>query len=53
VLPNIKRQKEGKEIFDEEGVQFSSLNIVGTNIWPGICYMLNGFQNPARKSACR
>jgi len=28
--------------------------MVGTNIWPGICYLLdllNGFQNPARKSA--
>jgi len=28
----------------------SSLRIVGINIWPGICYLLNGFQNPARKS---
>jgi len=34
--------------------KFSSLKIVGRNIWPGICYLqnlLNGFQNPARKSA--
>jgi len=31
--------------------KFSSLKIVGTNILPGICYLLNGFQNPARKSA--
>jgi len=25
--------------------------LVGTNIWPGICYLLNIFQNPAGKSA--
>jgi len=28
--------------------------MVGTNIWPGLCYLLNllnSFQNPARKSA--
>jgi len=54
VLPNIKGRKAGKEFFDEEGVQVSSLKIVGTNTWPGICYLpnlLNGFPNPARKSA--
>jgi len=34
VLPNINRQKEGKEFFDE-GVKFSSLKTVGTSIWPG------------------
>jgi len=34
--------------------KFSSLKIAGTNIWPGIRHLLNllnGFQNPARKSA--
>jgi len=42
VLPNIKRQKEGKDCFDEEeGVKFSSLKTVGTSIWPGIGYLLN------------
>jgi len=41
VLPNIKRQKEGKEFFDEEGAQLSSLKTVGTSIWPEICYLLN------------
>jgi len=49
VLPNIKRQKEDKEFFDEKRVK-----VIGTNIWPGIRYLLNllnGFQNPARKSA--
>ena len=54
MLPNIKGRKAGKEFFDEEGVQVSSLKIVGTNTWPGICYLpnlLNGFPNPARKSA--
>jgi len=41
VLPHIKRQKEGKEFFDEEGVQSSYLKTAGTSIWPGICYLLN------------
>ena len=51
MLPNIKRQKVRKEFFDEEGEKFSPLKMVGTNIWPGICYLLNllnGFQNLAR-----
>jgi len=46
-----KRQKEGKVFFMKK---FSSLKIVGTNIWPEICYLLNllnAFQNSARKSA--
>jgi len=47
----MKRQNEGKEFFIKK---FLSLKIVGTNIWPEICYLLNllnAFQNPARKSA--
>ena len=54
VFPNIKCQKEGEEFFDEECVKFFISKMVGTNIWPGICYLLNllnVFQNPARKSA--
>ena len=51
MLTNIKRQKEGKEFFDEESANGSSLKSVGTNIRPGICCLLNGFQNPARKPA--
>jgi len=31
--------------------KFSSLKMIGRNIWAGICYLLNRFQNPARKSA--
>jgi len=46
----IKRQKKGKEFFDEVQ-KFTSLKTVGTNIWPEVCYLLNGFKNPARKSA--
>jgi len=48
------RKKEGNEFIDEEGVKVFITSIVGTNIWPGICYLLNLpniFQNPARKSA--
>jgi len=54
VLPNINRQKEGKEFLMKKVQKFPSLKIVGTNIWPGICYLLNllnGFHNLARKSA--
>jgi len=54
VFPKIKRHKEGKYFFDEEGVNIFISKMVGTNIWPGICYLLNllnVFQNPARKSA--
>ena len=51
VFPNIKHQKEVKEFFDKEGVKVFISEMVGTNIWPGICYQLNVFQNPARKSA--
>jgi len=54
MLPNMKRQKEGKEFFDEEVLKVFISKIFGTNIWPGICYLLNllnVFQNPARKSA--
>jgi len=54
VLPNIKHQKEGKEFFDEE----SQTGFISTNCWnkylSGTCLLLNllnGFQNPARKSA--
>jgi len=32
VLPNIKRQKEGEEFFDEEGVKFFISKTVGTSI---------------------
>jgi len=53
VLPNIKRQKEGKEIFDEEGVNVFISQNCWNEVWSGISYMLNlpnGFWNPARKS---
>jgi len=43
----------GKE-FIEEGVKVFISKLVGTNISPAICYLLNKlyvFQNPARKSA--
>jgi len=42
-LSNIKRQKEGKESFDE-GVSvniFISKNCWNKYFWPGICYLLN------------
>ena len=51
VLPNIKRQKEGKELFDEEGVKvFISKNCwnkyLARNLSPA-----KRFSKPARKSA--
>jgi len=50
VLPNIKCEKEGKEFFGEKSAKVYISKIAGTKIWPGICYLLNGFQNPASKS---
>jgi len=44
VLPN----KKVNNFVMKKVQKFSSLKIVGTNIWPGICYLLNlqnGFQN--------
>ena len=57
VLPNIKRQKEGKEFFDEGVKVFISWSCwnkhLARNLLPAkrICYLLTVFQNPARKPA--
>jgi len=53
VLPNIiiKRLKEGKSFFDEEGVKVFITKNGWNKYWPRICYLLNllnGFQNPTK-----
>jgi len=40
-LPNIKHQKEDRELFDEDCVKALSPRIVGTNFCSEICYLLN------------
>jgi len=54
VLPISKRLQEDKVFFDEQKggkVKRLSPKTVHTIFLSGICYLLNGFQNPARKPA--
>jgi len=50
LLPISKGHRKDQVFFAEQGVKVkrSSLIIVHTNFLSGICYLLNGFQNPAR-----
>jgi len=51
VLPISKRRQEDKVFFDEQGGKVERLGLspktVHTNFLSGICYLPNGFQNPA------
>jgi len=52
-VAHSKRRQEDKVFFDEQGGKVKRLSpkTVHTIFLSGICYLLNVFQNPARKPA--